>query len=86
MPWEWTYSSQHKQWSLTVGEWHAVVRRVDGPRYLWHASIEHTRDPHDQYDGPTRPDAMEARTWCLTKIADLRIHHGSDSGQRAPAG
>jgi hypothetical protein len=79
MSWEWVYSSQERQWSLTIGEWQAVVRRVDGPRYLWRAIIERTGASHDRYDGPTTPDAIAARTWCLTKIAELRVHHDSDT-------
>jgi hypothetical protein len=76
MSWEWISSSQERQWSLTVGEWQAVVRRVDGPRYLWGAAIEQPGASDDRYDGPTTADALEARTWCLTKIAELRINDG----------
>jgi hypothetical protein len=79
MPWEWVYSSQERQWSLTIGEWLAIVRRVEGPRYLWRAAIERTSVPDDRYDGPTTPDAIVARTWCLTKIAALRVHQGPDT-------
>ena len=79
MSWEWVYSSQHRQWSLTIGEWQAVVRRVDGPCYLWRAVIERTGASDDRYDGPTTPDALEARTWCLSKIAELRINHGPET-------
>jgi hypothetical protein len=73
MSWEWVYSSNPKQWQLTVGEWYAVVQRVEGPAYVWHASIERTVAPHDRYNGPMYKDAVDARTWCLTQIAALRM-------------
>jgi hypothetical protein len=65
MPWEWVYRSQERQWSLTIGEWQAIVRRVEGLCYLWRAAIERTSAPHDRYDGPITPDALEAWTWLL---------------------
>jgi hypothetical protein len=70
--WEWDYSSKDRRWTLTVGEWLAVVQRVEGPRYLWRASIERTTEPLDCHEGPTSQTAVDGRTWCLTTIATLR--------------
>ncbi len=83
MAWEWEYHSHPQRWLLTIGPWHAVVQRVVGPRYAWHATIEQTVAPHQHYDGPTCTDAVDARTWCLTKIAALRTQasQGSDDGR-----
>jgi len=72
MAWEWEYHSNPQRWTLTMGEWHAVVQRVAGARYAWHATIERMVAPLTHYDGPTCTDAVDARTWCLTKIAALR--------------
>jgi len=72
MTWEWAYDSRNKRWTLTVGDWHAVVQRVDGPRYAWRATIERTTEPHERHEGPTSKDAVDGRTWCLTMIAKLR--------------
>ncbi len=72
MSWEWVYSSNPQRWTLTIGVWHAVVQRVAGPRYAWHPTIERVAAPHERYDGSICKDAVDARTWCLTKIAALR--------------
>ncbi len=70
--WEWEYKSNPQRWTLTVGNWHATVQRIGTARYEWQASIEHTTDPSNRYTGPTHKDPMIGRTWCLTKIAELR--------------
>jgi hypothetical protein len=72
MSWEWELRSRPQRWTLTVGMWHAVVQRLEGPRYQWAAFIESTTKPTVRYDGPTDKDPMIGRTWCLTKIAALR--------------
>jgi hypothetical protein len=79
MAWEWEYHSNPQRWTLTVGEWHAIVQRVAGSQYAWQATIERTVAPHDRYTGSNYKDAVDARTWCLTKIATLRSQaaHGS---------
>jgi hypothetical protein len=70
--WEWEYKSNPQRWTLTIGAWNAVVQYTGGPRYEWQASVEHTTDPNERYTGPTHKDPMVGRTWCLTKIAELR--------------
>jgi hypothetical protein len=70
--WQWAYDGKNRRWTLTVGEWDAVVYRVEGPRYLWHAYIECTVEPHERHEGPTSQTAVDGRTWCLTTIAGLR--------------
>lgn len=72
MAWEWVYNSKGKQWTLSVGGWNAVVERSKGPKYLWAGYIQRDTDPRERYDGPTSEDAVDARSWCLTKIAELR--------------
>ena len=74
MTWEWDYDSKLRHWTLTLGEWRAIVERVEGPRYLWQAYVERVVAPHDRYDGPRNKDAMVARTCCLRKIAELRAN------------
>jgi len=71
MIWEWEHGSTGGQWVVTVGAWHAVVRRVTGARPLWQATIGRTSAPQAQYTSPTYPEAVDARTWCLRKIAEL---------------
>jgi len=72
MSWEWEYRSKPQRWTLDIGGWRAIVRRVDGPGYQWSTSVESTSAPHERYDGPIDKDPMLGRTWCLTKIAELR--------------
>jgi hypothetical protein len=72
MAWEWNYSSNDRQWTLTVAEWQAVVHRVEGPRYLWHAYIERITEPHERHEGLTSQAAVDGRAWCLKTIAGLR--------------
>src|SRR6266487_4082594 len=67
----WEYNSNRRQWSVTVGEWHAVAQRVAGAHYAWQAASERTTAPHDRFEGPTYTEAMDARTWCLRKIVEL---------------
>jgi len=67
----WEYHSNRRQWTVTVGAWHAAVQRVAGSRYAWQAAIERTTAPHERYEGPTYKEAIDARTWCLRKIAEL---------------
>jgi len=69
--WEWTYSSNPKRWTLTVGEWNAVVLLVDITRYRWRGSVERD-EPKEHHDGPAYKDAATARGWCLERIAKLR--------------
>jgi hypothetical protein len=71
MPWEWEYDSPNKRWVLTLGEWRAVVQRID-PQHVWQSYVERIADPDDQHDGPVDKDPMRARAWCLTTIARLR--------------
>ena len=67
----WEYHSNRRQWTVIVGEWHAVAQRVARSRYAWQTVIERTTAPHDRFEGPTYTEAMDARTWCLRKIAEL---------------
>ena len=71
MTWEWEHGSQGGQWVMTVGAWHAVVQRVGGARVAWQATLERTTAPHERYSSPAYPDAVDARTWCFRKIAEL---------------
>ena len=71
MTWEWEHRNNRGQWTLTVGAWHAIVHRVAGSRYAWQATLERTTPPHDRYEGLTYTEAMDARMWCLRKIAEL---------------
>jgi hypothetical protein len=71
MTWEWEHRNNRGQWTLTVGTWHAVVQRVAHARPMWQATIERTTAPHDRYESPTYTEAVDARTWCLRKIAEL---------------
>jgi len=71
MTWEWEHRSNGGQWVLTTGTWHAVVQRVAGSRPLWQATLERTTVPHDHYVSQAYPEAVDARTWCLRKIAEL---------------
>jgi hypothetical protein len=72
MSWEWEYRSQPPRWTLTLGEWTAVVARTEKRTDLWHASVERTADPLERHEGPTSKDTMAGRTWCLTKMGALR--------------
>ena len=71
MTWEWEQGSQGGQWVLTVGVWHAVVQWVAGSRPMWQATLTRTTAPAERLEGPIYPEAMDARTWCLRKIAEL---------------
>lgn len=71
MTWEWERGSQGGQWVITVGAWHAVVQRIGSARLLWQATLTRTMAPHEHYTSPTYADAVDARTWCLGKIAEL---------------
>jgi len=71
MTWEWEHRSTGGQWTLTVGGWHAVVQRLAPNRQLWQATLERTTAPHQRYESPPYPDALDARSWCLRTIADL---------------
>jgi hypothetical protein len=68
MTWEWERGSQGGQWVVIVGGWRATVA---GSRTLWQATLERTRAPHDRYESPTYIEAVDARSWCLRKIAEL---------------
>ena len=71
MTWEWEHRNNRGQWVLTVGTWHAVVQRLAGSRPMWQATLERTIAPHDHYASQAYPEAVDARTWCLRKIAEL---------------
>lgn len=71
MTWEWEHRSTGGQWTLTVGVWHAVVHRVAPSRPQWQATLTRTTVPHEQYASPPYVEAVDARTWCLRKIAEL---------------
>ena len=71
MTWEWERGSQGGQWVLTAGAWHAVVQRVAGSRSVWQATLTRTTAPAERLESPTYPEAVDARTWCLRKIAEL---------------
>jgi hypothetical protein len=71
MRWEWEHGSQGGQWILTVGAWHAVVQRLAGSRSLWQATLTRTTAPAECLGSPTYAEAVDARTWCLRKIAEL---------------
>jgi hypothetical protein len=49
----------------------SVVRRLAGARVIWQATLTRITAPQQQYTSPTYPDAVDARTWCLRKIAEL---------------
>jgi hypothetical protein len=70
MIWEWEQGTTGGQWTLTSGGWHAVVQRITAARPLWKATLERTAAPHDRYESPPYPDAMDARSWCLRTIAE----------------
>jgi hypothetical protein len=71
MTWEREHRSTGGQWTLTVGAWRAVVQRVAGPRLLWQATIERSTTPRDCHVSPLYMEAMDGRTWCLRRIAEL---------------
>jgi hypothetical protein len=71
MRWDWEHRSTGGQWTLSIDGWHAAVQRLAGPRMLWQATLERTRSPHERYESPPYPDAMDARSWCLRTIAAL---------------
>ena len=71
MTWEWEHRSQGGHWVVTVGGWQAIVQRVGASRAAWQATLTRTIAPQEQYTSPTYPDAVDARTWCLRKIAEL---------------
>jgi hypothetical protein len=70
MTWEWEYRSTGGQWTLTVGAWQAVVRRLAPPRQLWQATLTRTTAPHDQFASPPFAEAVDARAWCLRTIGE----------------
>ena len=71
MTWEWEHRNNRGQWTLTVGNWHAVVQRVAGSRPMWQATLMRATPPHDHYASQVYPEAVDARTWCLRKISEL---------------
>jgi hypothetical protein len=71
MTWEWEHRNNRGQWVLTIGTWHAVVQRLPGSRPMWQATLERTTLPHERYASQAYPEAVDARTWCLRKIAEL---------------
>ena len=71
MTWEWERGSQGGQWVLTVGVWHAVVQRLATSRPMWQATLTRTSEPAERLESPTYAEAVDARTWCLRKIAEL---------------
>jgi len=71
MTWEWEHRNNRGQWTVTVGQWHAVVQRVAGSRPMWQATLERTTAPYDRHESPSYSEAVDARTWCLRKIAEL---------------
>jgi hypothetical protein len=71
MTWEWEHPSTGGQWILTSGVWHAVVQRVTGARPQWQATLTRTVAPRDHYASPSYSEAVDARTWCLRRIAEL---------------
>jgi hypothetical protein len=68
---EWDLRTRPQRWVLTIGEWHAVIQRVDGPGYLWRASLETTSEPLLYFEGPTTTSLKQGQAWCLTKIMEL---------------
>lgn len=71
MTWEWEHGSQGGQWVMAAGGWHAAVQRVGAARTVWRATLDRVTAPHDRYTSPTYPDALDARAWCLRKIAEM---------------
>lgn len=71
MTWEWEHRSQGGRWVLINGVWHASVRRVMGSRPMWQATLTRTTAPAEYFESPLYPEAVDARTWCLRKIAEL---------------
>lgn len=69
MSWEWQYESNPPRWTVTVGDWSAVVLLIDHKKQLWLPSIEHMTAPLERQEGRRTQDAAQARTWCLTMIA-----------------
>ena len=70
MTWEWEQGIQGGQWVLTVGAWHAVVQRLAGLHWVWQATLTRTTAQVERRESPTFPEAVDARTWCLRKIAE----------------
>lgn len=73
---EWEYTSNPPRWRLTVGLWRATVERLARPRSHWAPRVEQIEEPHTRYDGPLSDDVMQAHSWCLAKIAELRTQTG----------
>jgi hypothetical protein len=71
MTWEWEHRATGGQRSLTFGGWHAVVQRLAPSRSEWQARLERTTAPHERHVSPPFREAVDARTWCLRKIAEL---------------
>ena len=77
----WEYHSNPQRWTITRGEWSGVVQRIPGKGYYWRASVEHTADTKQHYDGPITDNPLAGRTWCLAKIEQLRIlQNGKHTG------
>jgi hypothetical protein len=70
MSWEWQYESSPPRWTLTLGNWSAVVQLVDHKKQLWLSSVEHTTVPLERHEGHRMRDAAQARVWCLGKFAE----------------
>jgi hypothetical protein len=68
---EWQLRTKPQRWVLTIGEWHAVVQRVDGPGFLWRASLETASEPLLYYEGPMAANPKQGQVWCLAKIVEL---------------
>ncbi len=69
---EWEYTSKPPRWTLNIGPWQATVERLPRPRHHWAPRIEHRDEPNTRYDGPRSDDPVQARSWCLATIAELR--------------
>jgi hypothetical protein len=72
MSWEWEYQSNPARWTLSLGEWSAVVQLVDHKNGLWLPSIERSTAPLERLEGQHMRDAAQGRAWCLGKIAERR--------------
>ena len=79
--WEWQYRSNPQRWTITRGEWNAVVQRIPGRGYHWRPRVEHITNMGLHYDGSITGNPIVARTWCLTKIAELQgMQNGKSDG------
>lgn len=79
----WEYQSNPQRWTITHNKWSGVVERIPGKGYQWKPRIEHTTNTTLHFDGPIMDNPLSARTWCLSKIAELQILQNGKHGDRS---